>query len=139
MVEIKLRYEGNLRCSAVHAPSATRLITDAPVDNMGKGESFSPTDLLATGLGSCILTILGIVANKHGMDLQGATVNVQKEMTTAGTRRVARLTVDIKVPAELSEDQKQRLMNAAEACPVKKSLHPDIEMPIRWTWGASQV
>lgn len=135
MVEVKIRYEGELRCTATHGPSCRTLQTDAPVDNMGKGETFSPTDLLATGLGSCILTILGIISGRHGFSIDGATVNVTKEMTAQPPRRIARLGVTIRIPQNLTEEQKQRLINAAETCPVKKSLHPDIEMPMQWVWG----
>lgn len=110
------------------------IVTDAPVDNMGKGQAFSPTDLLAAGLGSCILTILGIVADRNGWDLRGTSVRVCKEMSTQ-PRRIARLQVEVKVPVALTSEQQQRLINAAETCPVKQSLHPDIAMPITWHWG----
>ena len=136
MVEVNVTYEGSLRCNAIHGPSRTAVYTDAPVDNMGKGESFSPTDLLATGLGACILTILGIIAQRHSLDLTGTRVRVQKEMTQEPPRRVACLTVDVTVPVVLSDEDKQRLQNAAETCPVKKSLHPDIRTPITWHWAA---
>jgi putative redox protein len=135
MVEVKVSYEGSLRCAATHGPSKTTLYTDAPVDNMGKGESFSPTDLVATGLGACILTILGIVAQRHGLNLMGTHVRVQKEMTQEPPRRIASLKVDIAVPTPLGEQDKLRLQNAADTCPVKKSLHPDIRVPITWHWA----
>ena len=91
MVEMTIQYEGELRCTATHGPSGCRLQTDAPVDNMGKGETFSPTDLVATGLGACILTIIGIVAKRHAIPVRGATVKVTKVMTTEPPRRIARL------------------------------------------------
>lgn len=135
MVKMELTYEGNLRCQAVHEPSGAKLLTDAPKDNQGEGQSFSPTDLVATGLGSCILTIMGIVARRHQIDLAGTKVTVSKEMAQQPVRRIARLVVEITVPARLSEDDKTRLCNAADTCPVKQSLHPDIEVPISWNWG----
>jgi putative redox protein len=135
MVEIQISYEGQLRCQAVHGPSRTVLSTDAPTDNMGKGESFSPTDLVATGLGTCIMTIMGIVAERQGLDLSGSTVHVTKEMTATPPRRIARLAVEIHVPQPIGEDDRKRMEHAAHACPVHRSLHPDIEAPITFHWG----
>lgn len=135
MVEITIRYEGDLRSTATHGPSGTAMRTDAPVDNMGRGESFSPTDLVATALGTCILTILGIISKRDQIPIAGATVKVTKDMTTEPPRRIARLGVTINIPEKLSDEQKQRLINAANTCPVKKSLHPDIEIPVQWNWG----
>ncbi len=136
MVQIDIAYEGQLRCSARHGPSGTKLNTDAPVDNMGRGESFSPTDLVATALGTCMLTIMGIVAERHRIDLAGATVRVGKEMVTAPVRRIGKLTVEIHVPHDLPADDRQRLENAAMTCPVHKSLHPDIVTPVSFHYGA---
>ena len=135
MVEIKIRYEGHLRCQAIHTPSGTALSTDAPKDNMGKGESFSPTDLMATALGTCIMTTMGIVAQRHNIDLAGATVRVEKHMSTTGIRRIARLPVEIHLPRPLPEDDRKRLENAALTCPVHKSLHPDVDAPVTFHWG----
>lgn len=135
MVESKITYEGDLRCKATHGPSGVILHTDAPVDNHGRGESFSPTDLLATALGSCILTIVGIVSQRHNIDISGATVSVAKEMVSQPVRRVGRLAVTIRIPTEVSPENRQRLQQAADTCPVKKSLHPDIEIPVTWLWG----
>ncbi len=135
MVRIDLEYQGDLRCAATHGPSGTTLATDAPVDNQGRGESFSPTDLLATALGSCMLTIMGIVARRHGIDLIGAKCSVVKEMTATPPRRVAKLAVEFTIPAKVSVDDRQRLVNAAETCPVHRSLLPDIDMPITFHWG----
>ena len=135
MVQIDISYEGSLRCNAVHGPSQNTLTTDAPKDNHGKGESFSPTDLVATALGSCMLTIMGIAAQKHQIDLSGATVSVQKEMVAQPTRRIGQLTVHFKIPAKLTPEQKQMLENAAHTCPVHKSLHPDIKIPVTFEWG----
>lgn len=135
MVEIGIVYEGKLRCIAKHGPSGTVLSTDAPVDNMGRGESFSPTDLVATALGSCMLTIMGILAQRHELNITGTTVTVTKEMTATPPRRIARLGVTINVPAKLSDEDRKRLENGALTCPVHKSLHPDIEIPIRFNWA----
>jgi putative redox protein len=135
MVEIKIAYEGDLHCKAVHGPSGTSLQTDAPRDNMGKGETFSPSDLLATSLGTCMMTIMGIAARKHGIDLSGATVNVQKEMIASPVRRVGKLTVNIVIPVDVSPEQRIAMENAAHACPVHRSLHPEIQTPITFEWG----
>ena len=125
---------GDLRVRATHGPSGVELITDAPVDNQGKGESFSPTDLAATALASCILTILGIQAKSLGADFRGARIEVEKHMTTVAPRRIARLDVHITMPAGIPEDTRARLIRAAEACPVKQSLHPDVEIALVWNW-----
>jgi putative redox protein len=135
MVEIQIAYQGQLRCSAVHTPSRTELRTDAPVDNMGRGESFSPTDLVATALGTCILTILGILAQRGGLDLGAAEVTVRKEMTNAPVRRIGRLSVDVRIPAVLPEEDRKSFEAAAHTCPVRRSIHPDIETPISFRWG----
>src|SRR3954453_20636605 len=116
MIHIKIEYLGDLRCHARHGPSANTLMTDAPVDNHGKGESFSPTDLVATALGSCMMTIMGIVAARHNLDLRGTTVTVQKEMATQPVRRIGKLTVNTHVPVDLGEDDRQRLEQAAYTC-----------------------
>lgn len=135
MVQINIAYQGQLRCQATHAPSGTTLVTDAPVDNMGKGESFSPTDLVATALGSCILTIMGILAQRHELNLTGTTVTVKKEMVTQPIRRIGRLEVTVNVPVKVTDELRQRFENAAHTCPVHKSLHPDIDAPIIFHWA----
>jgi putative redox protein len=135
MVSIQVEYQGELHCKATHGPSGAELSTDAPTDNQGRGESFSPTDLVATALGSCMLTIMGIAARTQKIDISGATASVEKEMTAALPRRIARLTVRIHVPHVLSQADKEKLERAAHTCPVHKSLHPDVEIPIEFTWG----
>lgn len=135
-VKISSEYLGDLRVRTTHGPSSNQLLTDAPVDNQGKGEAFSPTDLVATALASCILTILGIQAKSLGADFRGARIEVEKHMTTVAPRRIARLNVHITMPAGIPEDTRARLIRAAEACPVKQSLHPDIEITMTWSWGA---
>jgi len=135
MVEIDMSYEGHLHCQAVHGPSGTKLVTDAPQDNMGKGESFSPSDLVATALGACILTVLGIAARRQGLNLKGTKAKVTKEMVSSPSRRIGRLSVDIHVPVRLSEPQRKLLESAAITCPVRNSLHPDVEMAMTFHWA----
>jgi putative redox protein len=135
MVSIALEYQGDLHCSAVHGPSGVVLSTDAPKDNQGRGESFSPTDLVATALGSCMLTVMGIMARSLDVDIAGATATVEKEMAAAPARMIQRLTVRIHVPASVSAEHRDRLERAAHSCPVHKSMHPDVQMPIEFTWG----
>lgn len=135
MVQIDITYQGDLRCQAKHGPSGTTLLTDAPVDNMGKGESFSPTDLLATALGTCMLTTMGIVAQRKNIDISGTRVSVTKEMVADPLRRIGRLTVTIHVPHDLNEDDRRRLEHAAHSCPVHKSLGAEVEQPVTFKWG----
>ncbi len=134
MVQIDIEYLGNLRTKAVHEPSGATFLTDAPKDNQGEGASFSPTDLLATSLVTCMVTTMGIVAKRHNIDLTGTTARVLKEMVTAPTRRVGKLTVEIHCPASTPAEHRERLEHAALGCPVHKSMHPDVQMPtvIRW-------
>jgi putative redox protein len=134
MVQIDAIYEGKLRCKATHADSGTTLLTDAPKDNMGNGESFSPTDLIATAVGTCMLTTMGIVAQKNEIDFNGASVRVRKEMTSEPPRRIARLTIEIAGPASVSEPNRLLLEKAAISCPVSKSLHPDVQTGIIFNW-----
>jgi putative redox protein len=135
MVHMQIEYQGELHCKATHGPSGAELNTDAPKDNQGRGQSFSPTDLVATALGSCMLTIMGIAARTQNIDISGATASVEKEMTATPPRRIERLTVKIHVPHSLSPADKEKLERAAHTCPVHKSLHPDIQIPIEFTWG----
>jgi len=134
MVEITARYEGNLRCSLMHGPSGTVIETDAPVDNHGKGERFSPTDLVAAALPACMMTIIGIVAERHGLDVRGMTASVGKEMSAAPPRRISRLPVRIEIPLPADHPQRAMLENAAHTCPVHKSLGADVESPIEFVW-----
>ncbi len=135
MVKIALTYEGDLRVKAIHEPSQEAFITDAPVDNQGKGESFSPTDLVATGLGSCMATTMGIVARKHQIELKGMEVHVEKIMSKDQPRRIETLNVDINFPRQLQPDQQQLLENTALNCPVAKSINPAIKMNTKFNWG----
>lgn len=135
MVEIDIVYEGSLRCAATHLQSGTVLRTDAPKDNMGKGESFSPTDLVATALGTCMLTTMGIYAQRTNIEIGSARVRVVKEMSSSGPRRIARLTVEFHIPTSLTSEQQEKLRNAAMTCPVHKSLHPDVEIPVKFDFS----
>lgn len=136
MVEITAVYEGQLHCTAAHGPSGATLPTDAPKDNMGKGEAFSPTDLVATALGTCMLTTMAIVARRHEIELAGARVRVTKEMVAQPTRRIGTLGVEIVLAnADLGDDDRKRLENAALHCPVHRSLHPDVQIPVTFRWG----
>lgn len=134
MVSITMEYQGDLHCRAVHGPSGTTLLTDAPADNQGNAESFSPTDLVATALGTCILTVMGMKAQAMGIDISGATATVEKAMLS-GPRRIGRLATRISIPHVLSEHQKDLLERSALTCPVHKSMSAEIEMPIDFAWG----
>jgi putative redox protein len=119
----------------VHGPSGAEIVTDAPVDNHGKGESFSPTDLMSASLGVCMVTIMGIWAARNGVDLGGTSFTVEKEMSTTPPRKVAALNVRIHVPAKLPPETRERIEAAGRACPVHHSLHPDVRCDIAFTWG----
>ncbi|MBJ18625.1 MAG: OsmC family protein [bacterium] len=134
MVEMKLVYEGGLHTSAEHGPSRACVETDAPVDNQGKGEAFSPTDLLATSLASCMLTTMAIAGDRMGWELDGARARVEKHMELVPRRRVGRVVVELDLPAGLPGDARGRLEEAARGCPVAVSLHPEtvIDLSLRW-------
>ncbi len=127
-VEIEAVYEGELHCAAVHGPSGDRLSTDAPADNQGKGERFSPTDLVAVALGTCILTTMGIAARARGIDLRGARVRVVKDMSSVPRRHIGKLTVRLDLPKHLDERARRIMEVAAEQCPVAASLGPGTEI-----------
>lgn len=137
MATVTAEYRGGLRVLCTHEQSGTTLLTDAPVDNQGKGESFSPTDLCAAALGSCAMTIMGIVAERHGLDLQGTRMEITKTMRT-DPRRIGVLEITIHMSGQsYTEKDKKLLERAAQTCPVLHSLHPDIEKRIRFLWPAS--
>ena len=135
MVEMDLVYEGELRCKAVHGPSGAALTTDAPVDNQGRGASFSPTDLLATSLGVCMMTIMGIRAERDGIDLRGTRVRVTKEMAADPRRRVGCVGLTFDLPSGVEPAARAGLAAAARACPVALSIHPDLEVAASFRWG----
>ena len=134
MVKIDVSYDGGLRCQATHGPSGCRLLTDAPVDNQGKGESFSPTDLVATALATCMLTTMGIVAERHGWEMAGSTGSVEKAMVADPARRIGRLTVVLRIAGDHDAKTRAALERAALTCPVHKSLRPEVEIPVRIEW-----
>ena len=134
MVNISIRYTGELHCAATHGPSKTELATDAPADNKGKGESFSPTDLVATALGTCMATTMAIVAETHGVDLAGMTVEIGKEMSKDAPRRIAALPAQIHIPLPATTPQRELLEKAALNCPVHRSLGPEVERPTEFFW-----
>jgi len=137
-VEINIVYEGGLHCTATHGPSRNALATDAPVDNGGKGAAFSPTDLVATALGSCIATVMGLVAQRNNISIDGLQVQVIKEMTADPVRRIGSLKTRLVFPQgkPLSAADRAKLEAAARACPVKQSLHPDVQTPMEFVYPA---
>ena len=136
MPTVRTIYLGDLRTDSTHLQSGNKLITDAPTDNMGKGEAFSPTDLLATATGTCILTTMAIVAQRDEIELTGSEVEVTKIMTQTPPRRVARLEINLKMKSNivLSNEQMKKLENTAHKCPVSLSLHPDVEQVLMFEW-----
>jgi uncharacterized OsmC-like protein len=133
MVKISISYTGELHCDAVHAPSQAIIATDAPADNQGKGEAFSPTDLVGTALGTCIATTMAIVAEQHAVELKGMTVTVEKEMAS-DPRRISRLTTAVHVPLPPNHPQREVLEKAALGCPVHRSLAAEMERLTRFFW-----
>ena len=136
MVEMTLVYEGGLHSVAQHGPSGAKLETDAPVDNQGKGEAFSPTDLLATSLASCMLTTMAIVGDREGWSLAGSRARVEKHMELEPRRRVGRVVVELDLPGGFSDEAQERLDRTARGCPVAASVHPDLEIELRLRWGS---
>lgn len=134
MVPFSVVYQGDLRCLAEHGPSQAMLITDAPVDNQGKGASFSPTDLVAAGLGVCMATVMGIVARRDGLRIDGASARVEKHMRPDPPRRIGRIVVAFTMPAALAPADREKLERAALSCPVALSIHPDIVQDVSFTY-----
>jgi putative redox protein len=129
------RYEGHLRTEATHTASGTVIQTDAPVDNHGRGEAFSPTDLVGTALGTCILTTMAIVAERHQVDLVGSSFQMEKIMSTDAPRRIAQLTVELHLPASLSDADRALMERTAHTCPVALSLNPEIKQEVRFVYA----
>lgn len=134
MVTINSSYNGGLRCTATHGPSGVTLITDAPVDNHGKGESFSPTDLVATAVANCMMTVMAIAAERHGIDVKGTTVTIDKEMSSDAPRRIVGLKSVMTIPLPADHPQRALLEAAALSCPVKKSIAPEIDSTVDFRW-----
>jgi putative redox protein len=137
-VEIDIIYEGGLNCTATHGPSKRTLVTDAPVDNGGKGAAFSPSDLVATALGACMATIMGLVAQRNSLNIDGLKIQVTKEMVTDPVRRIGSLKTRLIFPAgrTFSAADRAKLEAGARACPVKQSLHPEIKLPMEFVYPA---
>ena len=133
MVKCTMTYQGGLRCELQHEPSGSTIQTDAPVDNHGKGEAFSPTDLMCSAVAGCMATIMGIYAQEKGLDLKGLRITVSKEMS-ANPRRIAKIITEISVPLPADTPHRQALIDCAMGSPAIRSLHPDIEIPITWNW-----
>ncbi len=135
MVKISGEYQGDLHCVATHEPSGASLMTDAPKDNQGRGEAFSPTDLVATALATCIATTMALVARKHGVELKGLRYEVTKEMSADLPRRIVRLATTVWLPVPRTEEMARLLENAAHRCPVHQSLRPELDTPIVFFWA----
>ena len=135
MVKITGEYQGELHCLALHEPSGSALNTDAPRDNQGRGAAFSPTDLTATSLATCIATTMAIFGRKQGLELKGLKFEVTKEMSTDAPRRIVRLATQVWLPIAKTPEAAQLLENAAKNCPVQQSLHPAIDKPITFHWA----
>jgi putative redox protein len=133
MATIESKYLGELRTEATHVQSGTKIITDAPTDNQGKGEAFSPTDLLSEALVSCMLTVMGIAARTHGIAMDDTTASVTKIMS-ASPRRVSEIVINLKFPKEYNDKEKKILEHAALTCPVYLSLHPDLKKTVHFGW-----
>lgn len=135
MTKMLTIYKGNLRNEVTHLQSGTKILTDAPLDNHGKGESFSPTDLLASSLGCCMLTIMGISAQSYGFSLEGTRIETEKIMGI-DPRRVVEIKIDFHFPegSNFTPQQKRIIESAAKTCPVANSLHPDLKKTINFNW-----
>ena len=134
MVEIDVLYEGGLRARAVHLPSGSEIQTDAPKDNEGRGERFSPTDLVASALGSCMLTIMDLAARKRGWSIVGAKVRVEKHMVADPHRRIGRIRLVFDMPGTFDDHAREILRRAALTCPVKESLRPEVIVETEFRW-----
>lgn len=134
MVKVTAKYEGDKHCEIEHGPSKSKIATDAPKDNNGRGELFSPTDLVAAATGSCILTVMAIMAEKDGVDIKGSYTTVEKEMVL-NPRRIGKLTINVFMPKHVEASYRQKLENTAHTCPVKKSLNPEMELPIQFHYS----
>ncbi len=133
MVQMTGIYTGHKNCELKHTPSGAVITTDAPKDNNGKGEAFSPTDLVSIATGSCMMTVIAIHAEKESISIEGAHMTVEKEMQTS-PRKISRIAVNLHLPKNISTSFRKKLEEAALNCPVKRSLNPDIEVPVRFVY-----
>ena len=132
MTKIKCSYLGNLKCDAIHLQSGQRINTDAPLDHCGEGKNFSPTDLLATSLGTCLITIIAIKAKSNGWTLENIYLNIEKIMTKNKDRKIEELIVDIYIPKNLSKEKFNFIKNASKDCPVTRNLSESLDIKISW-------
>ncbi len=137
MVQTEITYQGSLRTQGTHGPSGAKIITDAPVDNRGKGEAFSPTDLVGVALGSCVLTLMGITAQDNDWDLGDAHISVSKKMKAEPMRHICRLDVDISIPGDWASSQREALEASARGCPVMASLGERVDVRMQFQWGVN--
>lgn len=135
MVKSTAIYKGDLNCEATHGPTGTKIETDAPTDNKGKGQAFSPTDLVGTALATCILTTMAIVAERDGVEFKDAKVDVEKEMTDIPKRRIGEIRLKITLPASIPQSYRNKIEHIAHACPVHRSLHPDLKVPVEFIYA----
>lgn len=136
MATVETTYIGDLRTENIHVQSGTKILTDAPTDNQGRGEAFSPTDLLAVALGTCMLTTIAIKTRNDSINIDGAKCSVTKIMTSAPPRKVAELQVKLKFPHQYTEQQQKLLEDICLTCPVYLSLHPDLKKTVDFGWKA---
>lgn len=134
MVKSTAIYQGELHCEATHGPSKKVIETDAPTDNKGRGEAFSPTDLVGAALSTCILTTMAIVAERDGVEFKSARAEVEKTMVDTPKRRIGKLALKITLPQSIPLDYRKKLEHIAHACPVHRSLHPDIDVPVEFIY-----
>ncbi|MEI6283779.1 MAG: OsmC family protein [Opitutae bacterium] len=134
-IKISCEYLGDLQVRAVHSASGAEIITDAPIDNQGQGRSFSPTDLAAASMATCMITIIGIQAKSIPLDVTGLKVEIEKHMTKTAPRRIEQLDIKMMMPAGIPEELRPRLIRAAEACPVKQSFRDDTLINLQWFWA----
>ena len=132
MSKIKCSYLGDLKCEAKHLQSGNKIKTDAPLDHCGKGENFSPTDLLATSLGLCLLTIMAIKARSNGWELENISLDIEKIMTKNKMRMIEQIIIDIYVPEELPKEKFNFIKNASKDCPVTRNLSESLDLHVNW-------
>jgi putative redox protein len=137
MATYKTNYLGGLRAESTHLQSGTVILTDAPTDNMGRGEAFSPTDLVATALGTCIITTMSIFGQREDISFNGSEITGTKIMTHEGPRKIAKIEIQItlKTNVDLDSAQKAKYERIADTCPVARSLHPDLEQVVEIVWA----
>jgi putative redox protein len=135
MVAQSVLYLGELRCKAVHGPSSVELLTDAPTDNQGRGESFSPTDLVITALATCKLTTMDLFARRDNVRLDGTKAYAEKHMSSDPPRRIARIVIKIDFPPGIAASYRAKLEHTARTCPVAKSLHPDVALDVTFSYA----